>query len=246
MGKYKGKYRIESNRAHFWDYSSPAEYFITICVANRECIFDDVVDSKMILTEYGKIVQSEIEKMPQYHKRVIMDESIVMPNHIHMIVTLGDYGFDNGVSMIDGDGGGHGHGDDDVVERIHEFSLQPPTTQPPTTQPPTTQPTTTPSSTAPTTTHWWHNPNHKPTIDEIKQYRKHRRKMLIPKILGKFKHQTSKQINILRNTPGIKNWQANFHDHIIRDNKSYHNIKNYIINNPANWRADKFNPNDEL
>ena len=37
-------------------------------------------------------------------------------------------------------------------------------------------------------------------------------------------------------------WQPRYHDHIIRDDKSYHNIKNYIINNPAKWTADKFNP----
>ena len=36
-------------------------------------------------------------------------------------------------------------------------------------------------------------------------------------------------------------WQSRFHDHIIRDEKSYQNISQYIINNPANWDDDKFN-----
>ena len=36
------------------------------------------------------------------------------------------------------------------------------------------------------------------------------------------------------------NWQSRFHDHIIRNKESYDNIKNYIINNPANWDKDKF------
>lgn len=36
-------------------------------------------------------------------------------------------------------------------------------------------------------------------------------------------------------------WQSRFHDHIIRDEKSYQNISQYIINNPANWDNDKFN-----
>jgi len=36
-------------------------------------------------------------------------------------------------------------------------------------------------------------------------------------------------------------WQPNYHDHIIRDNKSYHNISKYIINNPSKWRVDAFN-----
>ena len=36
-------------------------------------------------------------------------------------------------------------------------------------------------------------------------------------------------------------WQPNYHDHIIRDDKSYYNISNYIVNNPLKWSEDKFN-----
>lgn len=35
-------------------------------------------------------------------------------------------------------------------------------------------------------------------------------------------------------------WQPRFHDHIIRSMGEYHNIANYIINNPAKWQEDKF------
>jgi len=63
MEKFGGKYRIESNRAKFWDYSSPADYFITICVSGRECILGDIIDGEMILSEYGKIVEREIQKI---------------------------------------------------------------------------------------------------------------------------------------------------------------------------------------
>lgn len=34
-------------------------------------------------------------------------------------------------------------------------------------------------------------------------------------------------------------WQGRFHDHVIRNNEEYWAIKNYIINNPANWYQDK-------
>ncbi|MCF8226041.1 MAG: hypothetical protein K9J30_09190 [Bacteroidales bacterium] len=64
--------------------------------------------------------------------------------------------------------------------------------------------------------------------------------MIIPKLTGKFQMQTSKQINILRNTPGRINWQPNYHDHIIRDDESYQRIKQYIIENPLQWNDDKF------
>ncbi|MFW5851506.1 MAG: hypothetical protein ACOCWB_04725 [Bacteroidota bacterium] len=64
--------------------------------------------------------------------------------------------------------------------------------------------------------------------------------MIIPKLVGKFQMQTSKQINIVRSTPGRKNWQADYYDHVIRDRESYYRIKQYIINNPKNWNKDRF------
>ena len=64
--------------------------------------------------------------------------------------------------------------------------------------------------------------------------------MIIPKICGKFQMLTSKHINQLRQTPGTKNWQANYHDHVVRNNGEYQRIKNYIINNPKKWDEDKF------
>jgi REP element-mobilizing transposase RayT len=36
-------------------------------------------------------------------------------------------------------------------------------------------------------------------------------------------------------------WQSRFHDHIIRDRKSFERIQNYILNNPKNWKEDIFN-----
>ncbi|HTN19810.1 MAG TPA: transposase [Pelobium sp.] len=35
-------------------------------------------------------------------------------------------------------------------------------------------------------------------------------------------------------------WQPRFYDHIIRNAQSYERIKNYILNNPKNWKEDKF------
>ncbi len=35
-------------------------------------------------------------------------------------------------------------------------------------------------------------------------------------------------------------WQSRFYDHIIRNEKSFYNISEYIINNPLNWDKDKF------
>jgi putative transposase len=35
-------------------------------------------------------------------------------------------------------------------------------------------------------------------------------------------------------------WQRNYYEHIIRDDRAYQNISNYIINNPSKWNEDKF------
>lgn len=37
-----------------------------------------------------------------------------------------------------------------------------------------------------------------------------------------------------------KLWQRNYYEHIIRNEQSYQNISNYIINNPAKWTDDNF------
>ncbi len=35
-------------------------------------------------------------------------------------------------------------------------------------------------------------------------------------------------------------WQSRFYDHIIRDDAAFQKISNYIVNNPSNWKEDKF------
>lgn len=56
-------------------------------------------------------------------------------------------------------------------------------------------------------------------------------------IIRGYKSSITKQARILN----IEfDWQPRFHDHIIRNQKSYDNIRNYIINNPKNWKEDKF------
>ena len=111
--KYKNKYRSEPNRWQFWDYSAPGSYFITICINNRECILGNIIEGKMYLSEYGEIVRNEFLKIPEYHKRVLLNVWIVMPNHVHCIITLGGYDFDNSGCNV-------GNG---CVGKIHEFSL---------------------------------------------------------------------------------------------------------------------------
>ena len=71
------------------------------------------------------------------------------------------------------------------------------------------------------------------------------RRMLIPKIIGRFKMQSSKQINILHNSQGKPIWQRNYYEHIIRNENELNKIRQYIIDNPAKWEFDRENPISE-
>ena len=59
--------------------------------------------------------------------------------------------------------------------------------------------------------------------------------------MGAYKTTVSKQIH-LGGYPEFA-WQRSFHDHIIRNEASYQNIINYILNNPSKWEEDEFHNN---
>jgi putative transposase len=69
-----------------------------------------------------------------------------------------------------------------------------------------------------------------------------RRQMLLPKIIGRFKMTSAKRINELRETPGDPVWQRNYYEHVIRDEKTFGRIQEYIQTNPLRWALDKENP----
>ena len=69
-----------------------------------------------------------------------------------------------------------------------------------------------------------------------------RRRMLIPKVVGYFKMNSSKQINTIRNSTGIPVWQRNYYEHIIRNENKLNKIREYIQNNPLKWHLDRDNP----
>lgn len=62
-------------------------------------------------------------------------------------------------------------------------------------------------------------------------------KNTISSIVGSYKSAVTKHCNRLRFDFA---WQSRFHDHIIRNDESFHRISQYIKNNPGNWKDDKF------
>ena len=218
MDRYKNKYRIASARAQWWDYGWNGAYFITICTQNREHFFGEIYNGKMVLSRLGVIADVLWHEIPNHAKYVELGDFVVMPNHIH------------GILILDKPDGGITNVENGNVETGHALSL--PTFDP--TSEPTFDPTSEPTS----------DPTFEPTSEPtpkpptIGQNRfQNIGKNTVSSIIGSYKSAVTKHANRL----GFENgWQSRFHDRIIRNDEAYQRISDYIVNNPSNWKDDKF------
>lgn len=71
-----------------------------------------------------------------------------------------------------------------------------------------------------------------------------------PRSLGSFvagfKAASSRRINELRETPGARVWQRNYHEHTIRDRDELERIRRYVLFNPLLWREDPEHPDNAV
>ncbi len=74
----------KSPRLKEYDYSLPGAYFVTICTQERENLFGLEPE----LTPTGKIVKEQIELLKTRYDEITIDKYVVMPNHIHIIITI--------------------------------------------------------------------------------------------------------------------------------------------------------------
>jgi putative transposase len=80
------KHHRSSARLKTFDYASNAAYFITVCTNVRTNVFGEIVDGEMRLNDAGKMIQQKWLEMPASFPTLVLDESIVMPDHIHGIL----------------------------------------------------------------------------------------------------------------------------------------------------------------
>ncbi|MBA4322875.1 MAG: hypothetical protein C0408_08675, partial [Odoribacter sp.] len=85
---FRNKYRIESNRLPGFDYSAPGKYFITICTKNRIPYFGEIRNNKMSLSDTGVIARDLWLAIPSHFPSALLDEFIIMPDHIHGIIII--------------------------------------------------------------------------------------------------------------------------------------------------------------
>jgi REP element-mobilizing transposase RayT len=229
------KHHRRSIRLNNYDYTQLGWYFVTIVTQNREMIFGYIANNKMILNDFGRIVNYHWEKLPIHFNNINLDEFQIMPNHIHGIIQIvgakhSDENDDVNNRNCDGKlvGAKHSLENDDV--KIKNFNGNA-------------------------------SPLHSPENDDVKIKNCRRNaspqppngtKFIHPTgttpgslgaIMQNFQSVTTRKINRIRKTPGFKLWQRNYYEHIIRDENELNRIRKYILTNPAKWENDENNIN---
>jgi len=85
---FSERFLIKTTRLSKWDYSSPGFYFITICTINKTNYFGNIENGQMILSDIGMIAEKYWQEIPNHFNNIILDEFIIMPNHVHGILQI--------------------------------------------------------------------------------------------------------------------------------------------------------------
>lgn len=85
---FRNRFRVPSTRLRGWDYRWPGVYAVTICVDGRVCCLGEVVEEDVALSPIGLIAAEEWLAIPRTHPQVSLDEWIIMPDHVHGILTF--------------------------------------------------------------------------------------------------------------------------------------------------------------
>lgn len=210
--KFQNKYRVPSARIQNWDYGSNAMYFVTICTKNREYYFGEIENGIMVLSEIGEIVKTEWLKTFEMRPdmNLQMGEFVVMPNHFHAVIIIGENEY-NTISNANAVNDAVGNGVGDGVGGRDAMHCV------------STVAVAVANTVANTDTkrHNQFGPQSKNLASIIRGFK------------------SAVTINA-RKIHADFAWQPRFHDHIIRNDESFHRISNYIINNPLKWMDDKF------
>ena len=84
----------KNNRLGKYDYSQNGAYFITRCVKDRKEILSEIVGAgvldcpKIRLLYHGEIADKYIKQMGGFYDNISIDKYVIMPDHIHLILTV--------------------------------------------------------------------------------------------------------------------------------------------------------------
>ena len=215
--KFKNKYRIKSTRLQNWDYGWNGAYFITICTQNRKHFFGEIKNCVLQLSEIGKMAEKYWHEIVEHFPFVELDAFVVMPNHIHGIIIINKQNDDNITNNANNptDIGGAANDGDNILDIGGVANVK------------------TQNFASLQSSQSQQSPSQSLAKNKFGAQSKNLASIIRGYKIGVTKN--AKKINPLWQ------WQPRFHDHIIRNDNEYYRIKNYIINNPENWKEDKFN-----
>jgi len=72
---------------------------VTICTQDRQHYFGEICDEKMIYSTVGTICKEEIEQTNIIRPSVDIHEYVIMPNHIHLLISVGTGGVGKGGNL---------------------------------------------------------------------------------------------------------------------------------------------------
>jgi len=224
MDKFAEKFKINSARLTNWNYSTPGNYFLTVCTCNHNRFFGKIDNKQMVFSKMGIIANQFLSEISKHFANVCLTTSIVMPNHVHLLVHVEtpymasrlqkNFNINTNVESLAPNSKTNKISSNGNYNKETPYmaSLQ--------------------DNRKITLINYSHknHPNYFPRLSE-------KSKQLIPKIIQQYKSAVTRQIN-----PKIIffGWQSGYHCIIVENEIELLKIKNYIVNNPKNWQKDKF------
>lgn len=100
------KYKNDSLRAKWWDYSNAGTYFITICTKEKTPFFGSIVNNEIQLSEVGEIVSEEWLRTIELRRQMKLElhNFVIMPDHFHAMLTIGVTSFNGRDAFSDKEG----------------------------------------------------------------------------------------------------------------------------------------------
>ena len=226
----------KSLRLPDYDYSQPGAYFITVGTQGRRCLFGEIENGTIKLSILGQIAEKVWENLPERFPNIICDNYIIMPNHIHGIIEIVAAGLAPAreirsalvaaglaPALRQSQGLPLQHTIENFTNVLNAQNQSDPVG----------------AGLAPVLGQPQGLPLHQP--NECKELPP---RHTIGDMVGAYKSLVANEcmkifrVNNNNKTLG-KLWQRNYYEHVIRDERDYEAIVDYIQTNPDNWERDE-------
>ena len=229
MEKFKNKYRIASTRATYWDYGWNAAYFITIITQNWSCWFGKVKNKKMELSDLGAYANLCWLEIPNHFPFVELGAHVIMPNHVHGILIINKPVVETQYFAAPAGKSNHS---DNVVET--QYFASPDDKSDRSDNVVETQNIASPNDKSDRSDNVVETQNIASLQTPHNKFGPQSQNLAA--IVRGYKIGVTKNARLIH--PKFK-WQPRFHDHIIRDERAFNAISNYILKNPAKWNSNR-------